>query len=59
MSFGGLGDINSPEIWFNENKQWFGETTKGVAQYANQFKNVNIKIMLKPQLWVGRGEFTG
>ena len=59
MPFGSLSTINSPEIWFNANKQWFGETAKGVSQYASAFKKVGIKIMLKPQLWVRRGEFTG
>ena len=59
MPFGSLSALNSPEIRFSENRQWFGETAHGVVQYASQFKRANLKIMLKPQLWVRRGDFTG
>ena len=59
MPFGSLATLNSPEIWFNANRQWFGETSEGIKQYASKFKNVDVKVMVKPQLWVRRGEFTG
>lgn len=59
MPFGFIKDLNSPEVVYNSNRQWYGETKKGVKQYIEQFQKNNIKIMLKPQLWVWRGEFTG
>ncbi len=59
MPFASIKNVEFPEIKFNSSRQWFGETEKGIAQYANLFKKNNIKIMLKPQLWVWRGEYTG
>ena len=37
----------------------FGETEKGSKQYINTLKQKGIKTMMKPQIWVWRGEFTG
>ena len=59
MPFGFIKNINNPEIKYNTNKQWFGETKNGVKQYIETLRKQNIKIMLKPQIWVWRGEFTG
>ena len=59
MPFGFMQELNTPEIYYNSSKQWFGETKKGAEQYILELKKNNIKIMLKPQIWVWRGEFTG
>lgn len=59
MPFGFIRDLSTPKIIFNSNRQWFGETEKGILQYASLFKNQQIKVMIKPQIWVWRGEFTG
>lgn len=59
MPFAVLKNLDAPEIRFNSKRQWFGETKEGIAQYANLFEKNNIKIMLKPQLWVWHGEYTG
>ncbi|SDB65852.1 hypothetical protein SAMN03097699_3154 [Flavobacteriaceae bacterium MAR_2010_188] len=59
MPFGFIRDLNHPEIMFNTDRQWFGETRVGVQQYISAFHNKNIKVMMKPQIWVWRGEFTG
>ena len=59
MPFGFIKDLASPEIRYNSSRQWFGETKKGVKQYAEEFKKLGIKFMIKPQIWVWRGEFTG
>ena len=59
MPFGFIRDLEHPEIIFNTDRQWFGETSKGVKQYIEALRAANIKIMLKPQIWVWRGEFTG
>lgn len=58
MPFGFVRDLGHPEISFNSNRQWFGETVEGVKQYVEELHNHQIKVMLKPQIWV-RGEFTG
>jgi len=59
MPFGFLKNIEHPEIIFDNEKQWFGEKKAGTKQYIEILKSHDIKIMLKPQIWVWNGEFTG
>lgn len=59
MPFGFFRDLKNPKIRYNSQRQWFGETRKGLEHYAKEFKKRNIKIMIKPQLWVSRGLYTG
>lgn len=59
MPFGFVKDLSSPNVVYNTNRQWFGETAKGAKQYIEELKKQGLKIMLKPQIWVWRGEFTG
>ena len=59
MPFGFIKELSSPKITHNTNRQWFGETKNGLLQYANEFQKNNVKVMVKPQIWVWRGEFTG
>jgi len=59
MPFGFIKGLNDPEIIYNSDRQWFGETKAGAKQYAEALRQQNIKIMLKPQIWIWRGEFTG
>ena len=59
MPFGFIKKISSPKIVYNTNKQWFGETKSGLLQYAKKFQKEKVSIMVKPHIWVWRGEFTG
>ncbi|WP_199269147.1 glycoside hydrolase family 113 [Polaribacter sp. L3A8] len=59
MPFGFIRDLSSPKVLHNTSRQWFGETNKGLLQYANEFQKNDVKIMVKPQIWVGHGFFTG
>ncbi|WP_242155681.1 glycoside hydrolase family 113 [Aestuariivivens sediminis] len=59
MPFGFIRDLDHPEIVYNTERQWYGETKTGVTQYINTLKTNRIKIMLKPQIWVWHGKFTG
>ncbi|MFH4964840.1 glycoside hydrolase TIM-barrel-like domain-containing protein [Gaetbulibacter sp. M235] len=59
MPFGFIREVSHPEIQYNSSRQWFGETQAGVRQYILELKKEGIKIMMKPQIWVWRGEFTG
>lgn len=59
MPFGFIKNLSHPEIMFNTERQWYGETREGAKQYAKELVKKNLKIMLKPQIWVWRGEFTG
>lgn len=59
MPFGFIREINSPEIIFDTERQWFGETKSGAKQYIEMLHKNGIKVMLKPQIWIWRGVFTG
>ena len=59
MPFGFIKDLSSPKIIHNTDRQWFGETKNGLSQYAKRFQNEQVKIMVKPQIWVWKGEYTG
>lgn len=59
MPFGFIKNLEHPEIIHNTDRQWFGETRAGAEQYISELRKANIKVMIKPQLWVWRGEFTG
>lgn len=59
MPFGFVPNITTPELIYNTERQWFGEKAEGVKQYITLLQKNNINIMLKPQIWVWRGEFTG
>ncbi|OUS03555.1 glycoside hydrolase [Flavobacteriales bacterium 33_180_T64] len=59
MPFGFIKNLEHPEIVHNTERQWFGETRAGAKQYIEALRKENIKIMVKPQIWVWHGEFTG
>lgn len=59
MPFGFSRNLSDPHIVFNTDRQWFGETRAGAKQYVELLKKNGIKILLKPQVWVWQGEFTG
>ncbi len=59
MPFGFIREPDSPEIIFDTDRQWFGETKTGAGQYIEMLQRNGIRVMLKPQLWIWRGLFTG
>jgi len=59
MPFGFSKNLQSPIVNFNSDRQWFGERVDGVKQYIDQLQKNKIQVMLKPQIWVTKGEFTG
>ena len=59
MPFGFIKELSAPTIIHNTNRQWFGETKKGLLQYAEKFQKEKVGIMVKPQIWVWKGAFTG
>ncbi len=59
MPFGFIREKESPEIIFDTDRQWFGETRQGARQYIELLHENGIRVMLKPQLWIWRGLFTG
>ncbi|MCX2682046.1 glycoside hydrolase [Galbibacter sp. EGI 63066] len=59
MPFGFIKSPDHPKIIYNQERQWYGETKHGVKQYVEMFHKNKIHVMLKPQIWVGHGQFTG
>lgn len=59
MPFGFIKSLDHPEVIYNQSRQWFGETKIGAKQYINKLHKNKISVMLKPQIWVWHGEFTG
>ncbi len=59
MPFGFIRDKNAPDIVFDTSRQWFGETRTGARQYIDILHENGLKVMLKPQIWISRGAFTG
>ena len=59
MPFGFFRDVENPEIIYNTNRQWFGESKLGAKQYIEALHKQDIKVMMKPHIWIGRGDFTG
>jgi hypothetical protein len=59
MPFGFIKNLEHPEVIHNTDRQWFGERRAGAKQYAEALKKESISVMIKPQIWVWKGEFTG
>ena len=59
MPFGFIRELGSPEIIFDTDRQWYGETREGARQYIELLHSDGIRVMLKPQIWIWRGVFTG
>ena len=59
MPFGFIRNLAEPEIIHNTDRQWFGETATGAKQYIEKLHANNLSVMMKPQIWIWRGEFTG
>ena len=59
MPFGFIREAGSPEIIYDTDRQWYGETRSGARQYIELLQANGIRVMLKPQLWIWRGLFTG
>lgn len=59
MPFGFIRNISSPQIIHNTDRQWFGETKMGAKQYVDMLHKNGISVLIKPQIWISQGEFTG
>lgn len=59
MPFGFVRDTANPELMYNSERQWFGETVLGTKQYIETLQSHDIQVMIKPQIWISRGVFTG
>lgn len=59
MPFGFIKNLETSTVVFNIERQWWGERRDGAKKTIELLNSKGIKVMLKPQLWVWKGEFTG
>lgn len=59
MPFAFLESLDSPSLKFNLERQWYGERLDGTQEVIRLLHRDSLKVMLKPQIWIRRGEFTG
>jgi hypothetical protein len=59
MPFGFMATLKSSAVSFDHERQWWGERTDGCIETIKQCKEDGFEIMLKPQIWIGGGDFTG
>ncbi|QTY26589.1 glycoside hydrolase [Flavobacterium sp. CS20] len=59
MPFAFMRKADSTQLFYNNERQWYGERVTGVKQYIKLMHSNGIKVMLKPQIWIGGGDFTG
>ncbi len=58
MPFAFMKSLQDTTIHFNSQRQWIGERKEGIEHASSVFHNNQMKIMLKPQIWIHKG-FTG
>lgn len=54
-----MRSLDSDSLFYNRPRQWWGERPVGARHNLKLFKNHSVKTMLKPQIWIGRGAYTG
>jgi hypothetical protein len=54
-----MQSLEEPKVTYEEIRGWWGEKPHGVAKTASLMKDQGIKVLLKPQIWIGRGDYTG
>lgn len=55
----GFSRSGEPKVYYNSDRQWWGEKPEGIKHTAKLAKENGFKIMLKPQIWVGGEGWTG
>tara|TARA_R110000850_G_scaffold254614_1_gene380176 strand:- start:64044 stop:65063 length:1020 start_codon:yes stop_codon:yes gene_type:complete len=59
MPFAFMQSPDTTDLVFNLERQWWGEREEGARETIELFHQQGIKVMVKPQIWIRRGEFTG
>lgn len=59
MPYAFLRTEDMPELYFNREQQWYGERAEGIEQAVSILHKKGLSIMIKPQLWLRHGSFTG
>ena len=58
MPYGFMPTLKSPDLRFDHPRQCWGERTEGCIETINHSRKEGFEIMLKPQIWIGGGDFT-
>lgn len=59
IPFGFVPGLHEPGLVFDSEWQWIGERMEGVEVAVKALHSRGIQVMLKPQLWIAHGDFTG
>ncbi len=59
MPFAFMESLYSPELKFNTERQWQGERLEGARETTKLLQSQGLKVMVKPQIWIWKGAFTG
>ena len=59
MPFGYMKSKTDPKLIFDDDFQWWGEKSEGLSLSIDLAHKNGFKVMLKPQIWVMGGTFTG
>lgn len=55
----GFVSKTAPVVQFNSPGQWYGETSEGLLETVRLCKQEGLRVMVKPQIWLRHGEYTG
>ncbi len=56
VPFGFQPRIDLPEIRHNPESRWYSESDAGIRDLARQADSLGMAVVLKPHVWVGRGD---
>ena len=59
MPYAFMEKPDSPDLFFNRRQQFYGERVEGIRESVKMLHKSGIKVLLKPQIWIRQGEFTG
>jgi hypothetical protein len=59
MPFAFLKSESDTVLLYNSRNQWIGERVEGIEKTCKLFKTNHVKVMMKPQIWIPNGGFTG
>lgn len=54
-----FGSQSSSELHWNNARQWWGETKRGLMEESVMARKHGLKLMVKPQIWFHHGYYTG
>ncbi len=59
MPYAFMESLATPNLKFNVTRQWQGERLDGIRKTTQLLHSQGLKVMIKPHIWIGNGDFTG